>query len=181
MPLAGKVILLKIDPPGKCLYLCPTDQDIQILTEISGAPDVSFRGSPSAFLRASLGPLDDRSARKSGIQIEGDLKIARLVQHLAIALEIDWQRFLSRYLGHRIAGETLGFLGRGQRWALKSFRTLETDLGDYLREETQWVLDRTEMSPFLSEIDTLRADQDRLKKRLERLEHRLFHRPGDPD
>lgn len=177
-PLSGKVILIRIEPPGRNLYLCPTDRNIQILTEISGTADVTFKGAPSAFLRASLGPLDDHSARRSGIRIEGDLKLARAVQKTALALEIDWQRFLSRYLGHRLAGETLGLLGQGRQWMKESLRTLEGDLGDYLREETRWLLDRTEVSPFLSGVDTLRSDQDRLEKRIERLEKRLTQ-PGD--
>ena len=169
-PLSGKVILIRIEPPGRSLYLCPTDRAIQILGAISGTPDVTFKGSPTAFLRASLGPLDDRAARRSGIHIAGDLKLARAVQKAALALEIDWQRFLSRYLGQRVAAETLGFLGQGRRWLKENLKALETDLGDYLREEARWLPDRTELSPFLSGVDTLRADQERLSQRIARLE-----------
>ena len=57
--MAGRVIALEIRPFRQTLYLCPADHDIQVFTEISGEPDVTIKGAPSAFARMSTGKNPD--------------------------------------------------------------------------------------------------------------------------
>jgi ubiquinone biosynthesis protein UbiJ len=168
--VAGKVIAFHLKPFDRWLYLCPSREDIQLLTEMSGTPDVTFHGTLAAFVQVGLHPDDTRAVRKSGIVIEGDMALAQDFQAVSAALGIDWQRFLSRYLGYQLAGSTLDLLRGGRNWLRGSVKALESDVGDYLREETRWVPDRSEIDPLLDEIDTLRSDIDRLTARVDRLE-----------
>ena len=171
--VAGKVFAFHLKPFDRWVYLCPTLADIQILTELSGTPDVTFHGTLSAFLNVSLHPGDTGVIRSSGLVIDGDTTLAHDFQDLSRALGIDWQRFLSRYLGDQIAGSTLGLFREGSDWLKGSVKAFESDVGEYLREETRWVPDRTEIDPFLNEVDVLRADLDRMTARIERLEQTL--------
>jgi len=120
LKLAGKVIAFHLKPFDRWLYLCPTQEDVQILTEISGEPDVIFHGTLAAFVQVSLHPGDTGAVRNSGLVIDGDMALAEDFQALSAALGIDWQRFLSRYLGYQLAGSTLDVLRSGRNWLKKA-------------------------------------------------------------
>ncbi len=178
--LAGRVIAFHLNPFDRWIYLCPTHEDVQILTEISGTPDVTFHGTLSAFVQVSLHPGDTGTVRKSGLVIDGDMALAQDFQALSAALGIDWQRFLSRYLGYTVAGSTLDVLRSSRDWLKKSAKTLESDVSEYLREETRWLPDSTETDPHLDAVDGLRADIDRLSARIARLETSLGSHASTP-
>lgn len=174
--LEGRVIAFHLKPFDRWLYLCPTREDVQILTEISGEPDVTFHGTLSAFIQVSLHPGDTGTIRKSGLVIDGDMAIAQDFQALSAALGIDWQRFLSRYLGEQLAGSTLDILRSGRDWLKQSAKALESDVSEYLREEARWLPDASQIDPHLDAVDGLRADIDRLAARIARLESTLGSR-----
>lgn len=169
-PLIGKVILLDFTPPGREIYLCPGPQEIQILTSLSGTPDLIIRGSPLTFLKAAMSLSEEAAIRHSGLTLEGDLQLARALTQLSQVLNIDWQRVLSRTLGERLAREALEGLRAGRHWLQKGASSLESDLGDYLREESRWCPDALEVERFLTAVDQLRDETERLEARLQRLE-----------
>jgi len=175
--LAGQIIALRLLPFDRALYLCPTGEDIQFMTEISGTPDVTITGHLPAFLEAARASASKETLKSSDLSIEGSLQTAQDVQHLSRALNIDWQRFLARYLGFRVACSVLSTLRSGREHVRESFLALETDLSEYLREEVRFLPQKHHTETLFAEIDTLRADTDRLKARLERLESR---RPSSP-
>lgn len=167
--LAGQVIALRLEPFGKVVYLCPTDADVQILTEISGQPNVTIAGNLAAFTRAGLGG-GTETLKTRHLEITGDAETARQFQALTQALNIDWQRFLSRYLGFRLTGSLLSVFRAGSAWTRGTARALEVDIGEFLREETRWLPDGLAIEDFCDEVDSLRADADRLEARIHRLE-----------
>jgi ubiquinone biosynthesis protein UbiJ len=172
-PLAGRVIALRLEPFGKVLYLCPTEADIQMLTEISGVPDVTIAGNLAAFTRAGLGSGHQESLKAANLDVIGDAETARRFQALSQALNIDWQRFLSRYLGFTLTNTVLSVARAGSAWTRDSLNALQEDVSEYLREEKRWLPDRSETDAFCEAVDTLRADADRLQARISRLQARL--------
>lgn len=179
--LAGQVIALRLEPFGKVVYLCPTDADVQVLTEISGTPNVTISGNLAAFTRAGLG--GGREVLKTGnLEITGNAETARQFQALTQALNIDWQRFLSRYLGFRLTGSLLSAFRAGSAWTRSTAQALEADLGEFLHEEARWLPDGSAIDDYCAEVDTLRADTDRLQARIRRLEtaHSPLETPGNP-
>lgn len=167
--MAGQVIALRLEPFGKVVYLCPTDADILVLTEISGEPNVTLSGNLAAFTRAGLGG-SAASLQTIDLEITGNAETARQFQALSQALNIDWQRFLSRYLGFRLTSSLLSMFRAGSSWTRDAAHALESDLGEFLREESQWLPDDSAIDDFCAEVDTLRADLDRVQARISRLE-----------
>ncbi len=167
--MSGQVIALRLEPFGKLIYLCPTAEDIQILTEISGAPDVTIAGNLAAFARAGFGNAQE-SLKASDLEVIGNAETARQFQTLSQALKIDWQRFLSRYLGYRLTGSILAVARAGRDWTRDTLDAAQADIGEYLREETRWLPDSSETDAFHAEVDTLRAAADRLLARIDRLQ-----------
>ena len=168
--LSGQVIALRLEPFGKSIYLCPTDEDVQILTEISGAPDVTIAGNLAAFAKAGLGGGTAESLKTADLAIIGDAETARQFQALSQALKIDWQRFLSRYLGSRLTAALLGAARSGSEWVRDTLNAAETNVAEYLREQVRWLPDDAAADVWFAEVDTRRADADRLQARIGRLQ-----------
>jgi ubiquinone biosynthesis protein UbiJ len=167
--LAGQVIALRLEPFGKTLFLCPTDEDIQVFTEISGTPDVTIAGNLAAFTRAGLANGSQENLKASGLKISGNAESARQFQALSQALRIDWQHLFSRLLGANLASSLLAVTDAGKHWARGTMAALQSDVSEYLREEARWLPDRSQTDALLCEIDQLRSYMDRLTARISRL------------
>ena len=177
--LAGQVIALHLEPYGTTFFICPTDQDIQVLTEISGQPDATIIGTLSAFAQAGLAAGGSSSLKAAGLKLSGNAETAREFQALMQAMKIDWPRFLSRYLGRNLAESVVGLARAGVAWTQDTVLALQSDVSEYLREETRLLPDGAETDAFHAEVDRLRADADRLAARMARLEAAL-QAPADP-
>lgn len=177
--LSGHLIALRLEPLGKCIYLCPTDLDIQILTEVSGDADVTISGNFGSYLRAIRND-STTGLKASGLLISGNTDVAQSFQRLARALPIDWPRFLSRFLGARLSGLLLDFGRSGSAWTHDTLQALESDVSEYLREETRWLPDETETELFYDAVDRLRDDLERLTARVDRLQQVLVEDSAAP-
>ena len=171
--LAGQVIALHLEPHGRTLFVCPTDHDIQVLTEISGQPDATIIGTLSAFAQAGLAAGGSSSLKAAGLKLSGNADTTQEFQALMQALKIDWARFLSSYLGRNLAESLVGLARTGAAWTRDTLVALQSDASEYLREETRVLPDGTETDAFHAEVDRLRADADRLAARMARLEAAL--------
>lgn len=180
-PMAGKLIGLQFEPIGATLYLCPTERGVQVLTEASTPPDVTLSGSVGAFARLGLGGAAEDSLFAGEIVMDGDHNLARRFQALFRKLDIDWQGHLARLTGDRLAALSLDFLRSGADWTRDSVATFGTNLAEFWQEESRELPAPPETEAFYAEVDTLRADRDRLEARIQRLETLLAHPPTSAD
>lgn len=179
-PLAGKVIGLTIEPFGETLYLCPTDNTIQVLDDYPESPDTRISGSLWALGLMGISARPMRSVFSGEVRIEGDTTIGRRFQELFDKLDIDLEEKLSRFTGDVIAHQIGNFFRTGARWTRQSIRTFELNLGEFLQEETRALPAGPEAEIFYRHVDQLRADFDRLNSRTERLENVLTRPPLTP-
>lgn len=173
--LRGQVIALEVRPFRQRLYLCPAEREIQVLTEISGEPDVLIQGSPSALVRMGLGGALEQTLVAGEIEISGDSATARRFQALLKQLDLDaaaWLGLLTRspWLGAALAGPLRG----SGDWSRSTVKALQDDVSEYLREEVRWLPADTETDRFLSAVDDVRAQSDRLQARMSRLNAALI-------
>ena len=84
---------------------------------------------------------------------------------------------LSKLVGD-VAAHQIGRFQRGVRdWGRQTGETLLRDGAEYLQQEAQALPPRHAVEQFLSAVDVLREDADRLAARVDRLRRRLS---GDP-
>ncbi|MDD5034517.1 MAG: SCP2 sterol-binding domain-containing protein [Methylococcaceae bacterium] len=172
-PLAGKIIALHLSPLNWRLYLCPGEDSLEILPSFDGIPDVTLSGTPLAFARMGL---DDRASRAlfaGEVTIEGDMKTARRFQELFERLDIDWEASLARLTGQSLAQQLAGVLRSTHAWGLDTLESWQMNVCEYLQEESRDLPAGAEADIFYQEVDTLRADFDRLEARILRLESRF--------
>ena len=110
--------------------------------------------------------------------IEGDAAVGREFQTALARLDIDWEEQLSRLVGDAAAHQVGRFWHGFQAWGQRASATLRRDGGEYLQWELRVLPPRPAVEQFLSAVDALREDTDRLAARIERLRRRLAS--GDP-
>lgn len=172
--LNGTVIAIEPEGLGMTFYLLPGIDGIRVVDRYDGEPTVRIRGAPLALARRWRG---HRSAGDD-ISVEGDPAVGREFQAILAQLDIDWEEQLSKVVGD-VAAHQLGKLWRGFRaWSRRTSDTLLRDGGEYLQQELRALPPRPVVERFLSAVDVLREDTDRLAARIERLRRRVA--AGDP-
>ncbi len=162
--LEGKVIAIEPEGLGLTLYLLPGVHGVRVLDQYAAEPTVRIRGKPLALARQWRG----RGTASSHITIEGDATVGREFQTALARLDIDWEEQLSRLVGDAAAHQLGRFWREFRMWTQQASDRLGRDGGEYLRE-LQVLPPRPAVEQFLSAVDALREDTDRLAARIERL------------
>ena len=162
------MIAVELDGWGQIVYLLPGVDGVRVVERHEGEPSVWVRGVPLALLRQWRG---DPAVGGEGA-IEGDIAVGQAFQAILARVNIDWEEQLSKAVGD-VAAHQLGNLWRGLRgWGRRSADTLARDGVEYLQQELHALPPRPVVERFLSAVDTLREDADRLAARVERLRRR---------
>lgn len=169
-PLSGKVIAVTILPFNETLYLCPTEQGIQILDFHQETADTTLTGSLSALGFMGLSATPARSFFRGDVSITGDLSVGHQFQTLFEKLDIDLEEQLSHVTGDVIAHKMGHFFRRAKHWQDESISTLQLNISELLQDETQDLPPAPEVNILSEQVDQLTEDFDRLKARINRLD-----------
>ncbi len=176
--LAGKVIGIHLQIVDWTFFLCPNESGIQILESYTGTPDTQLSGTPLAFAAMGLSNKPMNSLFSGEIKIEGDVTTGRGIQSIFEKLDINWEQQLARFSGDTLSHEISNLLRSTKNWGEESVDSLQLNVAEFLKEESQDLPSRFETNRLLSDIDTLRSDTDRLNARCQRLLE-LFETPLD--
>lgn len=166
--LSGQVIALEVQPFSLRLYFVPGTAGV-VLSSEERTPDVLLCGTPLTLLRLLTGT--GSPVLFSGeVQITGDIELAQRLRTILGRLDVDWEEGLSTVLGDIGAHQ----VGRGVRgalaWGGQAWESLTLTLSEYLQEEARLCPNQEEAEDFLTQIDTVRMDVDRLEQRVRRLQ-----------
>jgi ubiquinone biosynthesis protein UbiJ len=106
------------------------------------------------------------------VRIEGDAEVAQKFRELLEQAQPDFEEELSRVIGDVAARQVANFARGFLDWGRKAGGSLATNVAEYLQEEGRDLPTRTEVEEFLSSVDQLRDDAERLEARLARIEAR---------
>lgn len=176
--LDGKVFCLRINREGKGeegpqLFFFPSEGGFQVRPEHEGGVDVTITGNPPAFLKMVMGEFTPSLVGSGQMQITGDLELGQRFQKILKRIDIDWEEHLSIYVGD-IAAHRIGYAARQFRqWTRHVARTLRDDFNEVMTEELRVAARQEAVDEFMSGVDRLRADVERLEKRFNRLKDNL--------
>jgi len=166
--LEGRVLLLEVASEGAPLrvYLLPGPRGLELRAEHEREPDVTISGTVPVFLNQFLrGPQVSQT-----LVIRGDIELGQRFQRILRRLDPDWEEGLARLIGD-VGARQAGRMARGLRdRARAALRALAADTTEYLQEEIYLAAKRERVAQFLREVDRLRADADRLERRVQHLE-----------
>ena len=172
--LDGRVFCLRINKEGKgeqgqTMYFFPSEGGFLIRPDHDGKVDVTITGNPPAFLKLVMGEFAPTLTGTGQMQITGDLELGQRFQKILKNVDIDWEEYLSRYVGD-VAAHRIGHVARQFRgWARHVGQTLRQDFAEVMTEELQVAARPEAVQDFMDRVDRVRADVDRLEKRILKL------------
>lgn len=162
----------------RCIRITMTDltltvqvsiQDTQIVLAQATEHNVDLTIEASSFALMKVASQPD-NLFSADIKILGDVQFAKQLQDWLSGFDFDWEAQLAKYTGDTLAYPIAQGVRRTINWLQTSKNSLEQSLAEYLREEARLLPDQTEVSAFMAEVDSLRADSDRFEARLKRLQ-----------
>lgn len=169
--LDGKVLALHAEGVPLNIYCKSLGERMELSTSYDGTPSATLKGTPLAFLRL-VGPQPEAAIRGGSVHIEGDAEVAQTFSELIKYSRPDLEEELSRVIGdvaaHQVGNAARSVLGFAQRAA----STFAQNVSEFLQEEGRDVPSRTEADEFVSGVDKLRDDVERLEARIGELERK---------
>ena len=162
--LQGKVVALELTGIKIILHLVFTQQGIDVTLDESVKADTIIKGSPLSLLHMTLNSENRKQFFAEDVSIQGDLDLGQQVMDLFDKMEIDWEEYVSRYVGD-VPAHQIGRVTRSVRSFVK--RTQDIFLqntNEYLHEEIELFPSREALQDFFQEVDALRMDVDRLER-----------------
>jgi ubiquinone biosynthesis protein UbiJ len=167
--LAGKVLAIELSDVPVTLYFVPTEDELQIFSHYDGVVDTRLQGSSIQLLSMGVSAKPGESLFKGEVQIQGDVEMGQEFQNILRAMDIDWEERLSYLVGdvaaHKMGNTVRSMLG----WGAQTVASLQDNLAEYLKFESESLPARFELDAFEHDVDTLRDDVERLEARVQRL------------
>lgn len=162
-PFAGKSVQITMTPVKTSLVILENGS-LAIAGE-TNVPDATVTISPSLLLRL----IAKDEAAKLQINVEGDTHLATALAKVFSHLRWDYEDDLSRLVGD-VPANKIGTLGRHAVHTVKETSVnLVEMLSEYWQEENPMLAKKRHVEQFHADVDTLRADVERLEKRLGKL------------
>jgi len=134
--------------------------------------DVTIKASVTTFLGIMLSSENSRAASAGAMEISGDVGLAQEFLSILKTLDIDWEELASQWIGD-LPAHKLGNLFRTTRKFAKEIRqTIGLDISEYLRYEKEILPEQEEIDEYISAVDVIRNDCERLKQRIIRLQRK---------
>ena len=169
--LDGKTIAIELSDARQTLYFNFTGQHVEVTQTVVESPDTIIKGSLFSLAKTGLEKLGSSSILSSNIEIQGNSELGKQFQEILTQIDIDWEEQLSQYTGDVIAHQAGSAARTLQDWAKQTFGTLQQNTTEYLQEESRDLPHPVEVNTFLSGVDQLRMDMDRLEARIHRLQN----------
>lgn len=167
-PLQGKVVTIKLLGLNFDFQLIFHPDNIELKTSHFLQPDTIIKGTPLTLLHMTLSK-DRKSFFAEDVSIEGDLELGQAVIDLFDALDIDFEEYLSYFIGD-IPSHQLGRLfNRVKNLNKRARATLFENMNEYLHEESNLFPAVEALNDFFHDVDTLRMDVDRIEARIQNL------------
>ena len=169
-PIQGRILLVELAGFGTRIYVVPEESGLLLFSAYDAPPDCTVRGTPAGLLSMALSEHREDVVFGGAVEIDGDNRVAQTLGEVVQGLDIDWEELLSKVTGDTLA-HRIGLQARaGRHWAERTGDTVTQDIREYLQEEGRILPGRDEMHAFLTDVDTLRDDVERLEARIARLE-----------
>lgn len=171
-PLAGRCARFTIPPFDLALIVAESGELAP--AQADSVPDATVSLTPPLALRIAAGD----EAAYAEVRVTGDSDVAEALLYVAKHLRWDAEEDLSRVLGD-VAGRRVAQTGRDfLRWQAQAALNLARAFSEYWTEERPLIARAADVKSFVSEVDRLRDDVERLEKRIARFQAR--RNPRDP-
>ena len=122
-----------------------------------------------SLARMGLGAEYQSMLSSGALKIEGDVEFANQLRSIFMQVDIDWEEIASKYVGDAVAYQVGLIVSRFKNYKSRSVGNFRLDVSEYLQEESRIVPTKVELNRFMSGVDDLDANVQRLEARIQRL------------
>lgn len=159
-------IAIEISDFKHVIHVRITQRQLQLTTNSQHTADLTI--TANALTLAKLGSQPD-SLFSSEIDIHGDVQFAKQLRDLLDGFDFDWEAQLARITGDTLAYPIAHGIRQFSGWIKNTHHSMQENTAEYLKEEIRILPDPSQIKEYMANIDTLRADFDRLEARISRL------------
>ncbi len=161
----GQRITVHISDVNVMIHATFTHQMLRLSSGEEEDADLTIAGKASAL--AGLGK-NPGHLFSDDITIYGNVQFAKQLQDVLASFEFDWEHHLAKITGDTLAFPIAHGLRQFGQWLNQSHQSMQLNVSEYLKEEAKLLPDRSQVAHQLSQVDSLRADLDRLEARINR-------------
>lgn len=167
--LQDKIVTIEFLSVNCIFQLVFNDSEIILKTTDFATPNTIIKGTPLSLLHMTLTPDDRKRFFADDVTIEGDLELGQKVIDLFDSIEIDWEEYLSHWIGDVPAHQIGRFANHFKNFSQNLRSTLLQNIKEYVHEEIDVFPPTEALQDFYHDVDNLRMDTDRLEARIVRL------------
>ena len=168
--LQGKTMVLCVKTIDQSIAVTPTPEGIEYAREIPEYVDVTLTATLGAMVKISRDGFEDADLKAGELDISGDPIIGQRFAKIIAELDIDWDGLLAEHIGEMPARLLTTAAGFTREFAEQSKSHLKSQLNTLINDELQITAEPQEVDTFLDDVDTLRADAERLAQRIQRIQ-----------
>ena len=132
--------------------------------------DVTLSATLSALIKISRDGMEDAELEAGELEIQGDPIIGQRFAQIIADLNIDWESLLAEQIGEAPAKLISVSATQAREFAKESQSQIKSVLSRLLTDDLDLVAEKSDVEPFLDDVDELRADVDRLAVRIKRIQ-----------
>jgi ubiquinone biosynthesis protein UbiJ len=171
--LQGKTMTLKVKSIGQSVSVTPYPEGLEFSHEAPPKVDVTLSATLGAMIKISRHGMDNAELQPGELEIAGDPIVGQRFAQVIADLNIDWEALLAEHFGESPAKAVTFAAGQAKVFADESKVRLKEFLNTLIKHDMALVADKAEVEVYLDDVDTIRADVDRLSARLERLRTKI--------
>lgn len=179
--LQGKVITIELLPMAFIFQCEFTQQAMTVHPGERMEAQTTIRGTPLQMLGVALTKENRQRFFADDMVIMGNAELAQQVIDLFDHIEIDWEEYLSKFVGDVPAHQFGRLLNNVKSWLSNTEQSFSDNINEYLHEETQCFPPREALQDFYNDIDQLRMDTDRIEARINLLKMSELVRNANSD
>lgn len=167
--LDGRRVVISSSEIGLNLSFEFDQELVRLTTRDPEGADCTVSGSPLTLMRLA-GPDPQAAFRDGSASIDGDALVGQTFQKFLKFARPDWEEELSRLVGDVAAHQLVRGFNSFMNWGQESSQAMARSAAEYFQEESRDLPSSAEAQRFMTEVDNLREQADRVDARLSRLE-----------
>jgi len=164
--LPDKVMQVELVGLDCSFYVRPSRDGLAYSLDSDRAADAIVRGTPIALMKMSIMQRFGGTARTDDIEILGDAEFVHQINTLMKKFRIDWEEFLARAVGDRVAQPVSSWTRAATDSAKQSAQSMQANITEFIQEEIRILPPREEINDFMAEVDEMRNRVERLEAQI---------------
>ena len=162
--LNGKVILIDLKNTNTDIYFLVENNCISIIENADVEPNLILEGTPIGFINYT-----NNFGNEHNIKISGDASLAESFSKLAEKTNIDWESIIAEYINDDVAFYSSKIFEYVKTRRKEVGSSIERNIKEYLKDETDIIPTKEEITNYVSDVDKVRQKLDLLTAKLNKI------------